>query len=57
MGSWRCQRTELIDDPYHQRQVLDEVRQRMRQHGIKHVTLQLEPRELVQVRQAGEVRG
>jgi hypothetical protein len=37
----------VIDDPFHQRQVLDEVRQRMRQHGIEHVTFQREPRELV----------
>ena len=44
----------VIDDPYHQRQVLDEVRQRMRRHGIEHVTFQLEPGELVQVRRAGE---
>jgi cobalt-zinc-cadmium efflux system protein len=47
----------VIDDPYHQRQVLDEVRQRVRRHGIEHVTFQLEPRELVQVRRAGEGKG
>ena len=47
----------VIDDPYHQRQILDEVRQRMRRHGIEHVTFQLEPRELVQVRGVGEEKG
>ena len=47
----------VIDDPYHQRQVLDEVRQRVRRHGIEHVTFQLEPRELVQVKRAGEEKG
>ena len=47
----------VIDDPYHQRQVLDEVRQRMRRYGIEHVTFQLEPRDLVQVRRAGEEKG
>jgi cobalt-zinc-cadmium efflux system protein len=44
----------VIDDPYHQRQVLDEVRQRIRRYGIEHVTFQLEPRDLVQVRRAGK---
>lgn len=43
----------VIDDPYHQRQVLDEVRQRVRRHGIEHVTFQLEPCDLVQIRRAG----
>ncbi|MSR36916.1 MAG: cation transporter [Gemmatimonadetes bacterium] len=47
----------VIDDPYHQGQVLDDVRQRMRRHGIDHVTFQLEPRELVQVKKAGEGKG
>ena len=47
----------VIDDPYHQRQVLDEVQKRMRQHGIEHVTFQLEPRELVQVKRAGDEQG
>jgi len=47
----------VIDDPYHQRQVLDEVRQRVRRHGIEHVTFQLEPRDLVQVRSAGDGKG
>jgi cobalt-zinc-cadmium efflux system protein len=40
----------VIDDPYHQRAVLDEVRHRLRRHGIEHVTFQLEPRDLVQMR-------
>ena len=40
----------VIDDPYQQREVLDEVRRRLHEHGIEHVTFQLEPRELVQVR-------
>jgi cobalt-zinc-cadmium efflux system protein len=40
----------VIDDPYQQREVLDEVRRRLRDHGIQHVTFQLEPRELVQVK-------
>ena len=44
----------VIDDPYHQRQVLDEVLWRVRRHGVDHVTFQLEPRELVQVRRTGE---
>ena len=44
----------VIDDPYHQAQVLDEVRRRLRRHGIDHVTFQLEPRELVQVKKPGE---
>jgi cobalt-zinc-cadmium efflux system protein len=42
----------VIDDPYHQREVLEEVRRRLRRHGIEHVTFQLEPRALVQVRKA-----
>lgn len=44
----------VIDDPYHQRQVLNEVLRRVRRHGVDHVTFQLEPRELVQVRRTGE---
>jgi cobalt-zinc-cadmium efflux system protein len=43
----------IIDDPLDQRRVLDEVRARARRHGIEHVTFQLEPRELVQVRRTG----
>ena len=44
----------VIDDPYHQARVLDEVRARVRRHGIEHVTFQLEPRPLVQVKGARE---
>ena len=44
----------VIDDPLDQRRVLDDVREQARRHGIGHVTFQLEPRELVQVRRAGE---
>lgn len=44
----------VIDDPYHQRRVLDEIRARVRRHGIEHVTFQLEPRALVQVKKAGD---
>jgi cobalt-zinc-cadmium efflux system protein len=40
----------VIDDPYQQREVLDEVRRRLRDHGIEHVTFQLEPRALVQMK-------
>ena len=44
----------VIDDPLEQRRVLDDVRERAFRHGIGHVTFQLEPRELVQVRGAGD---
>lgn len=44
----------VIDDPLEQRRVLDDVRGRALRHGIGHVTFQLEPRELVQVRRAGD---
>ena len=44
----------VIDDPLEQRRVLDDVRERALRHGIGHVTFQLEPRELVQVRRAGD---
>ena len=40
----------VIDDPYHQREVLDEVRRRLHGHAIEHVTFQLEPRDLVQMK-------
>jgi cobalt-zinc-cadmium efflux system protein len=43
----------VIEDPMEQRRVLDDVRARAGGHGIEHVTFQLEPRELVQVRRAG----
>ena len=47
----------VIDDPYRQGAVLEEVRRRLRGYGIEHVTLQLEPRALVQVRTARESKG
>jgi cobalt-zinc-cadmium efflux system protein len=43
----------VIEDPRDQSRVLEEVRVRARAHGIEHVTFQLEPRELVQVRRTG----
>ena len=46
----------VIEDPMDQRRVLEEIRDRMRRYGIEHVTFQLEPRELVQMRKAGEGR-
>ncbi len=39
----------VIDDPRHQRRVLDEIQGRMANHGIQHVTFQLEPRPLYQL--------
>jgi len=36
----------VIDDPRHQRAVLDAIRERLSGHGIEHVTFQLEPRRL-----------
>jgi cobalt-zinc-cadmium efflux system protein len=44
----------VIDDPGHHAAVLDEIRQRARRHGVEHVTFQLEPRSLVQVRKGRE---
>jgi cobalt-zinc-cadmium efflux system protein len=43
----------VIDDPRDQRRVLDDVRERARRHGIEHVTFQLEPRDLVQMKKTG----
>jgi cobalt-zinc-cadmium efflux system protein len=43
----------VIEDPLDQGRVLDEVRERARRHGIEHVTFQLEPRQLVQMRRSG----
>lgn len=40
----------VIDDPYHHADVLEEIRRRVRRHGIEHVTFQLEPRPLVQMK-------
>jgi cobalt-zinc-cadmium efflux system protein len=42
----------VIDDPNHHALVLEEVRRRVAAHGIEHVTFQLEPRPLVQVKPA-----
>jgi cobalt-zinc-cadmium efflux system protein len=39
----------VIDDPAHHTRILDEVRERMRAHGIEHVTFQIEQRALYQL--------
>ena len=39
----------VLDDPTHHERVLDEIRDRMRLHGIGHVTFQLEPERLHQI--------
>ena len=39
----------VIDDPAHHTRILDEVRERMRGHGIEHVTFQIELRTLYQL--------
>jgi len=39
----------VIDDPRHQVHVLDEIREALHQHGIEHITFQLEPRPLYQI--------
>lgn len=39
----------VIDDPRQQRRVLDEISRRLEEHGIEHVTFQLEPRRLYQI--------
>jgi len=44
----------VIDEPRHQRRVLGEIRDRMEDHGIHHVTFQLEPRPLYQIPDDGE---
>lgn len=36
----------VIDDPAHHTRILEEVRERMKKHGIEHVTFQLEMRPL-----------
>ncbi len=43
----------VIDDPRLHTRILDEVRQRMRAHGIEHVTFQIELRALYQLPTAG----
>ncbi|MFW5904742.1 MAG: cation diffusion facilitator family transporter, partial [bacterium] len=42
----------VIDDPQHQSHVLDEIRRVLGQHGIEHMTFQLEPRPLYQLSEA-----
>jgi len=39
----------VIDDPAHHTRILDEIRERMRGHGIEHVTFQIELRTLYQL--------
>lgn len=39
----------VIDDPRHQVHVLDEIREALHEHGIEHITFQLEPRPLYQL--------
>ena len=39
----------VLDDPAHHQRVLDEIRERMAEHGIEHITFQLEPRFLHQI--------
>jgi len=39
----------VIDEPREQARILEEIRERMRAHGIEHVTVQLEPRRLYQI--------
>jgi len=42
----------VLHEPTHHQKVLDEIRDRMEQHGIGHVTFQLEPERLHQIRRA-----
>lgn len=39
----------VIDDPVQHTRILDDVRERMRRHGIEHVTFQIEQRPLYQL--------
>ncbi|MEE2669184.1 MAG: cation diffusion facilitator family transporter [Gemmatimonadota bacterium] len=43
----------VLADPIHHGRVLDEIRQRMADHGIAHVTFQVEPRLLHQITRSG----
>lgn len=43
----------VVDDPVHHTRILDEVRDRMRRHGIEHVTFQIELRPLYQLPSPG----
>lgn len=47
----------VIDDPRHQRRVLDQIQDRMAERGIQHVTFQLEPRPLYQLPEEGGDEG
>jgi cobalt-zinc-cadmium efflux system protein len=42
----------VLHEPTHHQKVLDEIRDRMGKHGIGHVTFQLEPERLHQIRRA-----
>jgi cobalt-zinc-cadmium efflux system protein len=42
----------VLHEPRHHQKVLDEIRDRMEKHGIGHVTFQLEPERLHQIRRA-----
>ena len=39
----------VLEDPGHHTRILEEIRERMRCHGIEHITFQLEPRTLYQI--------
>jgi hypothetical protein len=43
----------VIDDPLQHTRILDDVRERMRSHGIAHVTFQIEQRALYQLPSTG----
>lgn len=45
----------VIDDPAKHNRILDEIRERMRSHGIEHVTFQIELRPLYQLPTHGRV--
>jgi len=47
----------VLEDPVRHQVVLDEIRERMANHAIKHVTFQLEPQQLHQISRSGEDRG
>jgi Co/Zn/Cd efflux system component len=43
----------VMDDASHHTRILDEVRAQMKDHGIEHVTFQLEHRQLYQLPERG----
>ena len=43
----------VLENPVHHQTVLDEIRERMANHAIEHVTFQLEPRQLHQIGHSG----